>query len=400
MDERTAVRAMAERARVDPHAFEGLSRKRDQRRRRRRLGGVLVSLAAVAGVVWGGLAISKSAHRPAPVAPSPSAVVTTQNGVVTFHQGGSGHGIDVMSLDGTGRKEITHPPGGEYDTFPAWSPDGTRIAFLRTSGGARWAMVANADGSQPERLADGWGGAEPPAWSPDSRLVAFSTTRDGEQPIVVVDVSNHTVTHFDGCGAGFLSWSPDSGRLVCLRHGDVVTVNVDGSELRAITTEGFGELPAWSPTGEWIAYLSRRSGGTELYVSHPDGTGERKLTDLSPDGLGGYSPVWSPDGTRIALEVEQDGGWNIDVIDVQAGTFRRLTEAPGDEISPVWSPDGRWVAYAASPVPSGQGDNAGTFVIKATRVDGSEQRTLTDAPGASAGLAWQPNSPPQRHDPI
>jgi TolB protein len=181
--------------------------------------------------------------------------------------GGFGfYGYDI-SPDGTGRRLITR----HYVEYPAWSPDGTRIAFMAQEPGASGSnpdyniFVMNADGTHIARLTateaeDGW-----PAWSPDGRQIVFSSARD--------DCS--------------ISGAPD-----CRTTGDigpwadVWIMNADGSNLRRVTAE-FGQFFAWSPDGSAILVT-----GNQPFLIRPDGTG---LTAFPAKGVAHpLFPDWIP----------------------------------------------------------------------------------------------------------
>ncbi|MGH2656088.1 MAG: TolB family protein [Actinomycetota bacterium] len=115
------------------------------------------------------------------------------NGIIAFH-GRSGSGISVVQPDGSGLADVTVPPRRNYDTFPAWSPDGSRLAFLRRAGGGpRRLMVADADGSDQVTLAGDWD-VDPPAWSPDGGRIALPGYRGEDASLLVVDVTDGTIT--------------------------------------------------------------------------------------------------------------------------------------------------------------------------------------------------------------
>lgn len=161
--------------------------------------------------------------------------------------------IYVMNVDGT---EVIHvTPGDSFDSGPAWSPDGTRLAFTsRPEGGLgdNQIYVVNADGGSRARLT--FSGTDfDPAWSPDGIRLAFTSERDGNLEIYVM--------------------------------------NADGSDpVRLTFVDGSDTHPTWSPDGTRIAFSSTRDGGgSEIYVMNADGTDPIRLTFE-----GGFAPDWSP----------------------------------------------------------------------------------------------------------
>jgi hypothetical protein len=165
-------------------------------------------------------------------------------------------GIQVIDADGTNGHVLTSVEG---DFSPAWSPDGSKIAFDRNQGDqfAGDIYVINADRSGLKRLtADGSDDSDP-AWSPNGSKIAFG------------------------------------------RNGAIYVMNAsDGSGLIALTTGGYDFHPTWSPDGSRIAFASSRLGTNAIYVMAADGTSIRQITS---DSLPDYHPWWSPDGQRIAF---------------------------------------------------------------------------------------------------
>jgi Tol biopolymer transport system component len=278
----------------------------------------------------------------------------------------------VVNPDGTGLKNLT--PDGEFESNPAWSPDGRKILFLRDGD----LYVMNGDGSGRLMLADGQEISEH-RWSPDGRMIAYVDTRqEGED--VFEDL---WVMQADGTGkvkvaeqAFNFSWSPD-GRIVYTSDADLGDVhlrivNADGSGGSRLTNRAAFQ-PAWSPDGTRIAFVTL--GDKEVFLINADGTGEVNLTQ----GLGeDESPTWSPDGTRIAFStgplvpsVESE----VAVMNRDGSSRTTLTNHAGFDYQPVWSPDGTKIVFVRS-------ENGGDSEIYVMNADGSNQTNVSNRPDA------------------
>ena len=141
-------------------------------------------------------------------------------------------------------------------------------------------------------------------------------------------------------------------------------MNADGSGQRKLTRNAADDgLPAWSPDGRKIAFVSGSYGHVEIYDMNADGSGRRNLTrDWGLDGL----PIWSPDGRKIAFESYRGGDPEIYVMNADGSGQRRLTHNPAWDFDLAWSPDGRKIAFVRGP----RGGNLDVYVMNA---DGSGQ---------------------------
>ena len=266
-----------------------------------------------------------------------------------------------VGYDGEGRQQLTHTPE-DSEWRPKWSPDGKTIAFLSDAkaDGAGDAEATTqlwlipADGGKPRRLTNHPSGVDDFSWGPDSRQVVL-VARDAESPPGQAPPKNRPPIvidryQFKEDGIGYLDH----------RRTHLLLLDVATGKSEQLTSGAHDELlPAWSPNGKWIAYVSKRGADPDrhlnfdIYLIEPRaGASERQLTRFPGADLDPYwetRPSWSPDSKRIAyLQGGEDkwiyyAPWQLAVVDVDTG--KASFPAPIDRCmsKPQWAPDGKSV---------------------------------------------------------
>jgi TolB protein len=188
-----------------------------------------------------------------------------------------------MNADGTEQGQLT------AGFSPAWSPDGSLIAFAGASGSL---SVIRPDGTGLRALPHTEGG-EYPSWSPDGTRIAFNSNLTGDHVMYVAQADGSKVVDLSRAGEGWqVDWSPDGRFILFTSHRDhpdnytdVYVMRPDGSGVHRLTHQR-AYTPAWSPDGEHIVFSA-----PGLFVMNPDGTG---VTPLPTEQVGETSlPDWT-----------------------------------------------------------------------------------------------------------
>ena len=217
------------------------------------------------------------------------------------------YAIYALNADGERQVRLSEEEGDPsssqglfFQIEPAWSPDGSRIAFASKRSGSFDIYVMNADGTGTKRLTSTKEDDSHPTWSADGRKIAFAR-------------------------------SP----------GDLFVMDADGSDAHRISNPTVEEVgPAWSPDGKWIAYARRTPGSPiqELWLIRPDGSDPRAVTKHDAVAT---TPAWSPDSAQIAFSSNKDGElFEVFTVSAEGGSLRKVATTAEGMFEPSWSPDG------------------------------------------------------------
>jgi TolB protein len=283
---------------------------------------------------------------PAPVSPFPAGL----SGELAFQSDLDGH-TRLYRLDlGTGRVSRLGSVGDWHDEEPAWSPDGQRLAFSSTRGGAGNydIYVMRADGSEPLRLTDHRANEQDPTWAADGQSLFFTGERDGRGELYRVWIADRRVERLTtGIDRAIMPAASPDGRFLAyaaqtIMNFQVYVLDLQTGEKRQVTSGGGACRPGWRPDSKEVAYVQLDREPSRLEAVREDG---REV--LAEDArLWMYYPSYSPDGRwmTFAVSPEHHRGedWDLSIAERAApGRFTRLTTGRGNDRVPVFRPAAR-----------------------------------------------------------
>jgi Tol biopolymer transport system component/predicted Ser/Thr protein kinase len=277
------------------------------------------------------------------------------------------------------KRRLTSPPQTtEGDADPAFSPDGRRLAFIRsrrTIVSEIFALSLSKDlvpEGEAAQLSNEIAWIRGPIWTPDGREIICSMGTGIDMSLGRLPASGGALKRLEIAGAGFTqAISRDGKRLAYTRNlsdlniwrvqlpGTGPAKPVSAPLISSSRTEASAQ---YSPDGKRIAFASDRSGNMEIWVSDDDGSHAVQVTTLGKAYSG--TPRWSPDGQRIAFDWNVAGHWDIYTVNAGGGGLQRMTTDSFDHNIPSYSRDGKWLYFASSrtgryevwKMPAGGGD--------------------------------------------
>ena len=336
----------------------------------------------------------------------------------------SGPGIYSIVFEGIAERLMTPVAGAVAG--PSWSPDGRTIAFVETTpeGNRLKLMDASstvvsafsAAGEDVFPFRTGWIGGDV-IYTADAAIKRKSITKTKSKFVTIPFSATVAIARpsyqrktFDFTsisprpvkGLRGPQISPDGKQAVFAALGDLWLTDVTkpNSKPQKLTDDRFVDFdPAWSRDGNFIAYVSDRSGKTEIWVRDLKLNQDRHLTQLDTEV---QRPVWSPDGKRIAffkvIGLAGLGGGALHLIDVKSGEIKQLRANIWAPSQVSWSPDGKYLALSALSVASSRfREGLSQFQIISVEGAPKDDRNVTPHPDKSLamrgddGPVWSPD---------
>jgi Tol biopolymer transport system component/DNA-binding winged helix-turn-helix (wHTH) protein len=290
--------------------------------------------------------------------------------------------ITLLSLADSGTRGLTEPGEQDLDIEPAFSPDGSTVAFVRSNVGGMVSelYVVPTSGGEVRRLTFDqrtiW---SLPAWMPDGKEIVFASSRSGSFSLWRIAAAGGTPQPVAGgsVNAECPAISLKGHQLAyqqAIYQTDILRFTLKGKNLQqgkplpVIEAKGGNVRPQFSPDGKKIAFQSDQSGYDEIWICDSDGSNCSSLTSLR--GVAG-APRWSPDGRYIAFEYHPHSYTDVYVAEIGGGQPRLVSTFPdADNGGPSWSRDGQWLYFYSD-------REHGRFQIYKTRVSGGPPIQVT-----------------------
>jgi Tol biopolymer transport system component len=289
-----------------------------------------------------------------------------------------------LSLQNRTIHSITDPPLlWDGDFFPAVSPDGHELAFIRGSELlARDIYVMSLPDGPVHRITYNCL-AMSLAWTEDSSSIVFSSSRNGALSLWRVSAAGGDPQRMGEVGDD--AYAPaiaKHGHRLIYSHGSAmwgifsVSLEDKGAAPTVILTSSEQDAaPRISPSGDRIIFQSWRSGSREIWAARMDGSSPVQLTNNPGESAG--NPAWSPDGKFIAFDARLDSFAHIYVIGASGGKPRAITSGNFNDVAPSWSSDGKSLYFGSN--------RSGSWQIWKVPVNGSpEPQQITSNGGVVA----------------
>lgn len=249
--------------------------------------------------------------------------------------------------------------------YAAFSPDGQRLAYSARGTGKSdvfHVFVRTVAPDTPRQLTQGTGSDVSPAWSPDGTKIAFLRMTDENAQYVVVPVdggeerkvAEFPLTEDESQPPGSVAWSKDGNSLVVVQRSEKATglavVDVASGKVNRITNPPEGaqgdSSPAVSPDGATLAFVRYEADGADIYVTDLGGNHPRRLT-YDSEGIRGIA--WTADGQDLVYSVTRAGGWTLWRLPAFGGSPRAISIAGRRAQFPAVSATGNHLIFADSP---------------------------------------------------
>jgi len=239
------------------------------------------------------------------------------------------------------------------EEWPAWSPDGTRLAYVAESGGYRHLFVRTLSTGAERRITQQSRDDIQPAWAPDGQRLGFVRASTSGGRLEPSDINGE---YNEG--------------------GDIWQVDLETGRETRLVQDGFN--PAYAPVGGRLAFDATYAGGRRIWVADSGGRNPRQVTSDSSEAVVHSEPRWSPDGRRIVFRRVDKIKSDILTLDLDTRGMNRVTDDNVLDMDPVWAGDGAHIFCASS---RGGGLNLWRIRVTAAGLAAGSPEQLTTGAG-------------------
>lgn len=262
----------------------------------------------------------------------------------------------------------------------------TRIAYVNRQGKSFSLIVADSDGYNDQIILKHNEPIMSPAWSPDGSHLAYVSFETGHAAVFVQSLLTNqrkAVANFPGSNSA-PAWSPDGRQLAVVMTRDggsqIYLMQPDGSNIRRMTfTGGIDTEPNFSPDGQFLLFTSDRGGSPQIYRMPVEGGAAQRLT-FAPGSS--FAPRHSQDGKSFVFSHLTGGKFYISVQEFQSGQMVTLTDG-GWEKKPSFAPNGRIILFAS--------EARGRGILATVSSDGRVQQHMFTQSGDAREPVWGPH---------